>query len=85
MTDKEFERLLDEVAGERADKPTQQADHRFTERQDGATPNGGDYSIAYYYDRDGNPCTKGKAEAVNIIEFSKDGHRINEAYGLLGK
>ncbi len=85
MTDKEFERLLDDIAGERANTSTQHPDPRFTERQDGATPNGGDYSVAYYYDKDGNPCTKENAVAVNIIEFLNNGQRVNETYGLLGK
>lgn len=85
MTDNEFERLLDNVAGEKVDNPTQKPDPRFTERQDGATPNGGDYSVAYYYDKDGNPCPKKQAVAVNIIEFTNSGRRVNETYGLLGK
>lgn len=82
MTDKEFEKLLDEVAGKRSDK-IQKPDPRYTETHYGRTPNGGDYSIAYYYDKDGNPCRKNEASAVNIIEYSKEGHRINENYAQL--
>ena len=54
MTDKEFEAILEEVAGERSEKE-QVFDARFCEREEGKTPNGGDYSVAYYYDEDGNP------------------------------
>lgn len=83
MTDREFERLLDEVAGERADNIPQQHDVRFTERVDGLTINGGAYSIAYYYDQQGNPCRREDAASVNIIEYSEDGMRINETYATL--
>ncbi len=87
MTDKEYERILDEVAGEIAGEPaedtTSHIDPRFTETRTGPTPNGGDYSVAYYYDEEGNPCTKAEASAVNIIEYNKEGSRINECYGVL--
>ena len=36
---------------------------------DAPTPSGGDYSIAYYYDEDGIPCVKSKADFVNIVEY----------------
>lgn len=83
MTDREFERLLDEVAGERATNIPIEPDARFTERADGPTINGGAYSIAYYYDQQGNPCRREDAASVNIIEFSKEGMRINETYATL--
>lgn len=85
MTDRELDKLLDEVAGERADDVTMQADPRFTEKQMGSTPNGGDYSIAYYYDADHNPCPKEKARFVNIVEYTNDGARVGECYGMLGE
>ena len=59
-------------------------DPRYTERHEGATPLGGDYSIAYYYDAERNPCVKAKAKYVNIVVYDKDGRRINEVYGNLG-
>lgn len=79
MTDKEFEKLLDEVAGERSDKAPKR-DNRFTEIHYGETINGGAYSVAYYYDKEGNPCRKAEAASVNIVEYSKSGERINENY-----
>ncbi len=85
MTDRELDKLLDEVAGERADNVTMQADPRFTEKQMGSTPNGGDYSIAYYYDADHNPCPKEKARFVNIVEYTNDGARVGECCGMLGE
>lgn len=84
MTDKEFEKLLDEVAGERAENVPLQPDPRYTETVMGKTINGGDYSVAYYYDSNGNPCTKSEATAVNIVEYTKDGGFVNECYGILG-
>ena len=84
MTDEEWQKRLDEVAGERAEIVEQEPDPRYTERHEGATPLGGDYSIAYYYDADNNPCEKAKAKHVNIVIYDKDGRRINEVYGDLG-
>lgn len=83
MTDKEFEKLLDEVAGERAERPEQKPDPRFTEKTIGRTPSGGAYAVAYYYDNEGNPCPKAQAARVNIIEYSEDGKRLNETYAVL--
>ncbi len=59
-------------------------DPRYTERHEGVTPLGGDYSIAYYYDADHNPCVKAKAKYVNIVIYDKDGKRVDEVYGDLG-
>ncbi len=50
------------------------------EKLDNPTPNGGDYSIAYYYN-DNGPCEKDKATRMNIVEYKKGGIRINEHYG----
>ena len=85
MTDEEFEKLLDEVAGERAEIQEPIIDPRFTERSDNPTPSGGDYSIAYYYDEDGFPCEKSKADFMNIVEYKKGGIRVNEHYGVIGR
>ena len=84
MTDEEFEKLLNEVAGERVEKLEPVRDPRFTERSENPTPSGGNYSIAYYYNDDG-PCEKNKANRVNIVEYKKGGIRINETYALLNR
>lgn len=88
MTDDEWQKRLDEVAKEMGwdeTKPVfQEPDPRFTERHDGETPLGGDYSIAYYYDKDHNPCTKEEAMYVNIVIYNNDGSRVDETYGVLG-
>ena len=86
MTDEEWEKRLNEyystlTPGEHSEEKT---DPRYTERHDGATPIGGDYSIAYYYDAERNPCVKEKAKYVNIVIYDKDGKRVNEVYGNLG-
>ncbi len=82
MTDEEWEQRKNEVFGERAENYNPEPDPRFTERQDGWTPSGGDYSVAYYY-KDGHPCVKEEADAVNIIEYKANGERLNETYALL--
>ena len=86
MTDEEWKKRLDEfystlTPGESSEE---KADPRFTERHDGTTPLGGDYSIAYYYDADHKPCEKAKAKFMNIVIYDKHGRRINEVYGKLG-
>ena len=83
MTDEEWQKRLDEVAGERAEIVEQEPDPRFTEKHNGATPHGGDYSIAYYYDEKHKPCEKAKAKYVNIVIYDKDDKRVNEVYGTL--
>ena len=85
MSDKEWEKLLDEVAGERAEKIEQKPDPRYTERHDGETPLGGDYSIAYYYDENREPCVKAEAKYVNIVIYNNDGSRVNEVYSVFGE
>lgn len=83
MTEAEFNRILESVAGERAEIAEPTVDSRYTERIDGTTPNGGDYSIAYYYDDNKMPCEKARAKSVQIVEYTKDGSRINEIYCIL--
>ncbi len=58
-------------------------DTEFTETRREPTPNGGAYSRAYYYDKNCIPCPKAKARFVNIVEYDKNGKRINEVYGEL--
>lgn len=85
MTEAEYDKILDSVAGERVETPAVKPDPRTTETRHGKTPSGGDYSVAYFFDKDGNPCPKAKAKSVNIVEYSQDGRRQNEAYCVLGK
>ena len=85
MTDQEFEQAKREIYGEAVSKPEPKADPRFTERSDGPTPCGGDYSIAYYYDKNGLPCEKKDADFVNIVEYKEGTIRVNEHYASLTK
>lgn len=39
----------------------------------GNTPNGGQYSIATYYDKNGIPCIKKNAARIVIGEYKNDG------------
>lgn len=83
MSDKEFRELIDAFVSEEVEQSIPEVDPRFTERIEGHTPNGGDFSIAYYYNEDGEPCIKKEAVRVNIIEYKEDGQRINETYAFL--
>ncbi len=54
-----------------------------SERINEPTPNGGAYSVAYYYDDHRMPCEKSKARRVEIVEYSKQGERICSTYGFV--
>ena len=56
-------------------------DDEFCESHVHPTPNGGDYSTAYFYDKEGHPCRKEDAAYMNIVEFKRGGERVNEFYG----
>lgn len=83
LSDKEWNDLLDEVAGKRGEIKEPVFDPRVSERHDVKTPNGGDFSVAYFFDKDGLPCPKKKAKYMNIVEYTKNWERINEFYGSL--
>ncbi len=53
------------------------------ERNNEPTPNGGAYSIVYYYNAKRMPCDKSKAHYIEIVEYTKDGERICSTYGLV--
>ena len=59
-------------------------DTEYTETHRGPTPSGGAYSTAYYYDDNHIPCKKYEAYYITIVEYSVDGERINEVYGMSG-
>lgn len=50
------------------------------ERMDSHTPNGGAYSIAYYYDKDKKTTNKQNAKFAEIVEYDKDNNEINRIY-----
>ena len=52
-------------------------------RIEGVTPNGGAYSVAYYFNRNNEPCLPQKAYRVEIIEYDKDNNRINITYAFV--
>jgi hypothetical protein len=49
-------------------------------RIDGATPNGGAYSVAYYYDHEKNPVPRARARHAEIVEFSSWNRVIHRTY-----
>lgn len=75
---------LQKIFGRYTDNTKPEPDPRFTERLEGATPSGGDFCIAYYYDEDHNPCERSKAKYVNIVEYKNNWKRVNETYGIMG-
>jgi len=79
MTEEERERLLDAL--ERWEEKYCQSGE--TERVDEPTPSGGDYSVAYYYDKDHRPCKKKDAYFVKIVEYKADGTSINSTLAFL--
>ena len=50
------------------------------ERREGKTPNGGVYSVAYYYDKDYTPVDKARATQMKIIEYSAEGNDLHRTY-----
>ena len=53
------------------------------ERKNACITPGAVYSIAFFYDENGNPCNKEDAVRVNIVEYDKNDQRVNETYGLV--
>ena len=51
-------------------------------RVDEPTPNGGIYSIAYFRDKNWNPCTEDKAEIYEIVEFDEKDNPFFRTYGF---
>ncbi|WP_299431141.1 hypothetical protein [uncultured Meiothermus sp.] len=63
-----------------ADETSLQTDE-MEERQDGPTPNGGVYSIAFFRDEAWNPVAKQHATQVEICEFDQAGECFYRTYG----
>ena len=51
-------------------------------RIDEATPNGGTYSIIYYRDGDGHPCSEARACSCEIVEYDAADTPIHRTYGM---
>lgn len=85
MTDEEFKALTRKIAGPRVEFYEPKYYPRYTERHDNPMPSGGDYSVAFYYDEDHIPCTREVAYYINIVEYTANGARINEHYGMTGR
>lgn len=54
------------------------------EHRQGPTPSGGAYSIASYFDANGDPIAKADASSVSIVEYDADGGRLRETTGMIG-
>ena len=53
----------------------------YMEIQWGTTPLGGDLSIAYYYDKDNQHCTRENMAYMDIIIYNEDGTYVNMVHG----
>lgn len=56
-------------------------ENEYMEIHWGTTPIGGDFSIAYFFDKDNRHCTRENMAYMNIVIYNKDGTRVNEVYG----
>jgi len=54
-----------------------------SERRDGPTPRGGDYSEILYFDDDGNSVDKELASRAIVKEYEKNGTVINEIFAII--
>jgi hypothetical protein len=54
-----------------------------SERRDGPTPKGGDYSEVFYFDNNGNSVDKDVASKVIVKEYKSDGTVINEVFATI--
>lgn len=77
-----MKKSLDELIGPQIERKSPQFDPRFAMRVEGPTPNGGAYSIGFYYDSEGNPCVPEQASTIHIHEYDENDLFINEVVGI---
>lgn len=65
-------------------EPSKYIPTEFSEKHDGPTPNGGAFSVGYFYDKNHKPCHRENARFINIIEYDENGIYINETAALFG-
>lgn len=56
-------------------------ENEFMEIHRGSTPLGGDLSIAYFFDRNDQHCTRENMAYMNILIYDNDGTFVNAVYG----
>lgn len=49
---------------------------KTSERVEGPTPNGGVYSIAYFFNSEHKPCSKQEAAEVRVNEYDRDDKEV---------
>lgn len=59
------------------------AKEQFSKRIDGATPNGGQYFILYFRDKDSRPCVEKKAATVEAVEYTSDGDELFRTHAVV--
>lgn len=54
----------------------------YQEKTEGPTPNGGSYSIAYYFNNKMQSIDKEAATRMIIVEYDEKGQRVAETYAI---
>lgn len=54
-------------------------------REDEPTPNGGAYSVTYFFDKEGQPADETVATRCEIIEFDSSDNEVSRTYGTFGE
>ncbi len=85
LSDPEHRELFEDfVQSERANllglHETEDVSGATQQRDEGPTPNGGVYSIAYFSDSEGNPTTKENATRMEIVEFDENDNGFFRTY-----
>lgn len=75
MSDEEFFRQ------DTTKEPFPPEENEFMEIDWGSTPLGGDLSIAYFFDKDDQHCTRENMAYMNIYIYEKDGTYVNSVMG----
>lgn len=75
MSDEEFFRQ------DTTKEPFPPEENEFMEIDWGSTPLGGDLSIAYFFDKDDQHCTRENMAYMNIYIYEKDGTYVNCVMG----
>ena len=57
----------------------------FYKKLDGPTPNGGKYTILYFYDRNGEKTTEKNAVNINAIEYDEEDNVLRTTYLVKAK
>lgn len=81
---KDFGKMIEEELSARAKQtkePFNPAPTDYMGVNWGKTPLGGDVSLVYYFDKDGNHCKRENMAYINIVIYTKEGEYVNSVMG----